>query len=345
MTKWLGKGIFPEGHIILVVGHPGSFKSWWTAQVAIDTAKGRKHLGKFDIEQHPVIYIDEDSPTDVYEDRLRRLAKGAGCKINELPIDRRSNKGFRLFDDKQRQDLIKDIVPGTVIILDSLVKIMAGKNLDTVVKGSQVMGYLTELRDAGATVIVIHHISLKKEVTVGMWNPMAIVLSSTMLISSSDTAFTLLRVPVEEESLFVIMPEPRRVSLKVEKPFGVQLHEKERGAWLTAIEEIPHLPSEDAKLVFQMFPDNSYELTVKELDKKLQEDLTKNRIRLSTTELTKELCLEKRVDPHSQNHAAYYRRHPKFDLLNSYYKKHLVVTERNKTKKRKKVESVKMLKA
>ena len=136
-------------------------------------ARQGKHLGKFDIEpSHKVIYIDEDTPTDVFEERLRRLAKGAGCKIKDLPIDRRSNKGFRLFDDNQRRALINDIVPSTVIILDSLVKIMAGKNLDTVAKASQVMGYLTELRDAGATVIVIHHISLKKEVTIGMWNPM-----------------------------------------------------------------------------------------------------------------------------------------------------------------------------
>jgi len=347
MAKWLSKGIYPERHIILVVGHPGSYKSWLVTQLAIDAAKGgRKHLGKFDIEPgHKVIHIDEDTPTDVYDERYRRLAKGAGCKIKDLSIVRRSNKGFRLFDDKQRRALINDIVPGTIIILDCLVKIMAGKNLDTVTKASEVMGYLTELRDAGATVIVIHHISLKKEVTVGMWNPMAIVLDSTMLISGCDTAFTLLKVPVEEESLFVIMPESRRLSLKVEKPFAVELKEKGGGAWLAAIEEIPYLPSEDAKLIFQMFPDNSSELTIRELDNKLQEDLTKNRIRLATTELAGQLCLERRVDPHSKNHAAYYSRHPKFNLLNNYYKKHLVVTEHNKTKKRKKVKGVKTLKA
>lgn len=138
MTNWIVNGLIPQGHIILVVGQPGNGKSWWMAQLAVDAADGGDHMGEFDVVQCSVIYIDEDTPTDTYEERLARIAVFTGKPIRALPIDHRSMTGFRLSDDKVRQALVNEIQvrnksgKHVLVIIDCLGKMMAGQNLDTV---------------------------------------------------------------------------------------------------------------------------------------------------------------------------------------------------------------------
>lgn len=106
------------------------------------------------------------------------------------------------------------------------------------------MGYLAELRDAGATVIVVHHISLKKKVSADTWNPMELVLNSTIIVSSSDTAFTVIQVPINKPTMFIIKPQARRVSLKYSELFAVKLLEDDSKSFarLLTIDEIPSVP-------------------------------------------------------------------------------------------------------
>lgn len=73
MKRWLVRGLIPQGHIVLVAGQPGNGKSWWVAQLAVDAAEGGKHMCEFDVQECNVIYIDEDTPTNVYEERLSRM--------------------------------------------------------------------------------------------------------------------------------------------------------------------------------------------------------------------------------------------------------------------------------
>lgn len=333
MTKWLVKGLIPEGHVVLVVGQPGNLKSWWIAQLAIDIADGNgKHLDRFEVEKTHVIYIDEDTPVDTYEERLERLACFTGKKLEDLPIDCRPMQRFRLSDDKTRRALIADIKKlktggeKVLVIIDCLVKVFAGENMDTTGKGSEAMGYITELRDAGATVIVVHHMSLKKEADLlKMWDPMTLVLNSTTIVSSSDTAFTVFRVPVKSRTIFVIRPQARRLSLQVEEAFAVELVEDDQKSYalLFTIDEIPRLPSNNAKLIFQFFTAATTQLTVKEIDKKLQDELAKTQIRKALLELVEQKCLEREVNPHDRTHATWYKLHTDINKLNSFYKKYL----------------------
>jgi RecA-family ATPase len=90
MNKWLVHGVVPQNHLVLVAGPPGNGKTWWMNALAIDAAEGTTHLGKFKVEQCSVIYIDEDSPTDVFNTRLERLSVLIGKPLQNLAIDRRS---------------------------------------------------------------------------------------------------------------------------------------------------------------------------------------------------------------------------------------------------------------
>ena len=329
MTNWIVKGLIPQGHIILIAGQPGNGKSWWMAQLAVDAAEGGKHMGELDVQECNVIYIDEDTPTDVYEQRLSRIAPGK--PLNQLAIDRRPMTGFYLFQDVQRQNLVNDIGglgkqgKPVLVIIDCLVKVMAGKNLDTVAGASTVMRYLSELRDAGATVIIVHHISLKKPLNLNAIDIMGQVLNSTILVSSSDTAFAIQKAPIPERTLFYIKPQPRRISLDVDELFAVELVEDNQKtiAALLPFNEIPIVPSDDAKELFELFPDETTGLTVKKIHENLHEDLPKTRIRIGLTELVEQKCLRKIIDPHDKSHSAWYKRHPDFGKLNTFYKDNL----------------------
>ena len=331
MSKWIVEGLIPRGHIVLVAGQPGNGKSWWMAQLAVDAARGGKHMGEFDVEQCNVIYIDEDTPTDVYEERLRRIAFRE--PLSQLPIDQRSMSGFRLFQDIQHKTLIADIrrlhaqsKKPVLLIIDCLVKVMAGKNLDTVAGASSVMNFLSELRDAGATVVVVHHTSLKKTVNLDTTNLMGLVLNSTVLVSSSDTAFIICKAPIPEKIVFLISPESRRVLLNFNEVFAIELIEdaKKNIAALIPFDEVPVAPGDDARQLFQFFPDDNTKLTVKQIYEKLQEDLPRNNIRRGLAELVKRNCLQKSVDPHARSHAVWYQRHPNFDKLSTFYRKELL---------------------
>lgn len=331
MTRWIVKGLIPENHIVLVAGQPGNGKSWWMAQLAIDAAEGEKHMGEFDIQQCNVIYVDEDTPTDVYESRLDRMALGK--PLNQLAIDQRSMTGFYIFQDRQRSKLVNDIKTlGTqgkpvLVIIDCLVKVMAGKNLDSVAGASKVMDYLSELRDAGATVVIVHHMSLKKSLGLNAIDVMGQVLNSTMLVSGTDTAFIIQKAPIPERTIFLIKPQPRRISLEVGELFAVELIEDDEKsiAVLLPLDEVPFVPSNDANQLFQLFPDKSTELTVKQIYENLQEDLPKTGIREGLVELVQQQCLYKTIDPHDRSHVVWYKRHPDFEKLNSFYKQKLVV--------------------
>jgi archaellum biogenesis ATPase FlaH len=329
--KWIIDGLFPEGHLILVVGQPGNGKSWWMAQLAVDAAVGGQHICEFDIQQCSVIYIDEDTPTDTYEERLDRIAEFVNKTIQQLPIDCRSMSGFRLYDNKIRQALVDDIEvlnkngKRVLLIIDCLGKVMAGGELDTTAQATKVMSYLTELRGAGATVIVTHHISLKRQVDLDIWDKMSLVMNSTALVSNCDTAFVVSRVQIRKPTMFVIYPVERRLSLKHDEPFAVELFEDDEQsvAYLLKIDEIPSVPSDNAKKLFKLFTDSATELTVRVIDQHLHRDLSERDIRNGLKELVAKQCLQWAEDRHS-SHRYHYKLHCDFAKLDTFYKKELI---------------------
>jgi len=182
--QWIVDGLIPEGHLVLVVGHPGKGKSWWLSQMAVDVSQGKKHL-THDVTQCSVIYIDEDTPWDVYEKRKMRLAIGEYAE--DLPIDDCSFRGFSLFRDTQtlidKIKILRLLEKHVLVVIDCLGKVTAGADIDKGHVATGVMTCLTNIRNAGATVIVVHHISLKKKVTMEDTDAMSAVLNSTLLIS------------------------------------------------------------------------------------------------------------------------------------------------------------------
>ncbi len=309
--------LIPENMINLLTGKPGSFKSWLMASLAVTTANGEQLFNAYSCERcDRVIYIDEDTPQSLYEQRLEILALG------QIPtsIDQRSMTGFRLVDDQAREALCREIKNLTtqgkkvLVLLDCLAKVAVGLNLDRTEDAVKAMNYLTQIRDAGATVVVSHHTSIHRRGKEPMNN--------TLIKAGSDSVLHVEALPLEDRHIFLVSPDSKRVLLA--QQFAVELEgDAEVWAFMQRINQMPAVPTDDEKLLFRLFPDGTTEWTVKGISESTGRDLPDSRIREALSRLVQERCLERVINPHDRSHAAYYQLHPDFAQLVSVYKQYI----------------------
>ena len=72
--SWAVKGIIPANGVTILSGDSGVGKTWLAVDLGIASALGRKWLGRFTTTPGPVLFIDEESGTDLLAERLRCLA-------------------------------------------------------------------------------------------------------------------------------------------------------------------------------------------------------------------------------------------------------------------------------
>jgi hypothetical protein len=253
MVKWLVEGLIPEEHAVLLLGERHAGKAWLTEQLAVCVASGMRFLDTFQVYQQPVILIDEDSGTESFKRRFYRIARGLDVDLAVLPLLCYSRCGFLLWDDSRRRwlmDLIKQQKGKPLVIIDSMERVMSGKasgNIDTEAEAGALWH---ELRDTGATVMMVHQMSTKKKVHIEDWDVTHLALNSTMLVEGCDTAMVAFRAPTKRTE-FVIKPEGRKVKLKVDRPFSIVSQENEKETWakLVLAEDLIELSGEAEKRV------------------------------------------------------------------------------------------------
>ncbi|MBN2570441.1 MAG: AAA family ATPase [Deltaproteobacteria bacterium] len=308
--------VIPENMLTLLLGRPGSFKSWVMVEIAVQSATGYELFGQFSCQKCSVIYIDEDTPQNLYEQRLEFVALG------QVPscIDQQPMTGFRLVDDTQRNDLCSKISTWqsqgkkVLVLIDCLAKVSVGLNLDKTQDASKVMAYLAQIRDAGATVVVAHHVSIHRQGREPMNN--------TQIKAGTDSIIEVEALRLQNRSIFNVTPVSKRVLLT--EPFSVEII-GDNATWanMSVLDDLPVLPTDDERLLFQLFPDYAQQWTVKQISDSTGKDLPDNRIRDALSQLVKQQCLEKVINPHDRSHAAYYRRHPGFNQLKTIYRQNL----------------------
>ncbi|MCD6567498.1 MAG: AAA family ATPase [Dehalococcoidia bacterium] len=253
MVNWLVDGLIPEGHAVLLLGERHAGKAWLAEQLAVCVASGTRFLDAFNVCQQPVILIDEDSGTGSFKRRFYRLARGLDIDLAVLPLMCYSRCGFLLWDDSRRRwliNLVKQQKGKPLVIIDSMEKVMSEQEVDGADVKTQAGDFWHELRDAGATVLMVHQMSMKKKIHIEDWDVTRLALNSTMLVEGCDTAIVVFRAPTTRTE-FVIKPEGRKVRLKVNRPFSVVLQENERETWakLVLLEDLIELSGEAEKRV------------------------------------------------------------------------------------------------
>ena len=325
-VPWLVDGFIAEGMTNLLLGMPHRGKSWFAEQLAVCVASGHNFLTEFPVEQGSVIFLDEDTPTSVLEWRLERLCSFLNEQLPSLPLDYRSMQGFQLDDVGDLSALKRDIAalsPPVLVIIDCLDSVVG--NLDTnKTDGAKKAGQiLNELKAIGATLLVLHHMSLKGEDDEKVYDSEVDftkrAMGNTKIVANCDTAIGMWRVCEQPSNIFAVRVKPRRVLLDVPERFAIELAEyKDKGsAFLWHCGDVPRAPSDAAIEIFRLFYVNSGKpYTVKEVRHETG-DLLSDR---DTRNALKELDSENVLQMGKKKHNLYkYQLSPGFPRIDTQY--------------------------
>ncbi len=245
MARWLVHGLIPSGSSVALMGQLHSGKAWFAEQLAVSVASGHDFLDTFRVEQQHVILIDEDSGTTSFKRRFYRLARGLNVDLDKVSLECYSRCNFLLYDDERREwlrSLIKKQRGTPLVIIDNLERIMGGASVETSGPDSPLHSFCHELRDAGATLMVVHQTGARQQTRVEDWDVRKEAEGFTVLVECFDLALAIFRAPTVHTE-FVVKPIPRESGIALTRPFSIALNEDNEQTWarLSVIDDLPEL--------------------------------------------------------------------------------------------------------
>lgn len=150
LIEWVVIGLIPLYAVILFFARGGIGKSTLMMMLAGCVASGRAFLG-FPVKQRAVIYVDFENSLAVLSERLRSVG------ADEVLFWSSADSPARL-DETEAQHYfdILELYPGSLFIFDTLRSSQGGDENDSK-HMAEMMAVFRNLRDKGATVIVLHH--------------------------------------------------------------------------------------------------------------------------------------------------------------------------------------------
>jgi len=151
--SWIVEEMIPIEGSMFLTGEPGLYKSWLALHIAIAVYNGDPVFGQFKTTKGNVLYMDEENPTYLVQDRLRKY----GGENSDILFMIRS--GFRIDNDKHMQHL-GDIIRNNnikLVIFDSFIRFHdQDENSATGIAriNRQVTKYLL---NNGASALYLHH--------------------------------------------------------------------------------------------------------------------------------------------------------------------------------------------
>lgn len=147
---WLIIGLIPEGAVTLFFGRGGIGKTTLAMQLLDAISRGAEIFGR-QATQRPVICVDFENSLAVLAERCRNIGANNVLFLDSGSNPPRLDRG----ECSQYLDLLEQY-PGAVFVFDTLRSSQSGDENDSQAM-TKVMDFLRRLRDAGATVIVLHH--------------------------------------------------------------------------------------------------------------------------------------------------------------------------------------------
>jgi archaellum biogenesis ATPase FlaH len=148
-VEWLLDGLIPKGAITLVFCPGGGGKTWLMMQLARAIATGEP-FGELQTIQTPVYFIDFENPLSVVKERRLKIGPATDFYYWHLSCP----TGPRKLDGTDWEDY-KQLPPG-LIIFDTLRASHSGDE-NSSKDMALVLSRLKELREAGFTIVILHH--------------------------------------------------------------------------------------------------------------------------------------------------------------------------------------------
>lgn len=233
MASWLVEDLIPLGHFILFISQSGVGKSLVAEGLAATIVHGQQFLGRPTVEGD-VLLIDQDTPRDVLERRLKMFSCGLGSNPKHRLYVHSQEDLSLAYDQPGFESSLVNIIqsyPSVVlVIIDSLLSVCSKINPDK----AQDMMVLAKLKSdclkPNLTIIINHHISEKKDLSASnlmTGNPRSLAMCSSVINQQADTYFILApnKQSAKLEEL-VVRPIAKRQSLSG-KPYILKLVETE----------------------------------------------------------------------------------------------------------------------
>ncbi len=147
--EWLIEGIIPKGAVSLLFGRGGIGKTTLALQICDAIASGGSFLG-IPAEKTPVIYVDYENSLAILVDRLKKVG---GEQILFWTAD---DSPAQLDKDPQAYVNLLKNHSNALLIFDTLRSAQTGDENESR-SMALVMQTLRQLRDQGATIILLHH--------------------------------------------------------------------------------------------------------------------------------------------------------------------------------------------
>ena len=144
--------LVPENAVILFYAKGGSGKSTLATQIGAAVESGEPFMG-LPTSKRPVVVLDHENPKAVLKKRIDAIPGAGGIYFwtadsNPPQLDKRG-----WIELKQ---LVQTLV-NPLVIIDTLSSACSSLDISSNKDYAQVMSRIVEIRDAGATVILLHH--------------------------------------------------------------------------------------------------------------------------------------------------------------------------------------------
>lgn len=159
-VEWLVKDLIPLQTLVLLVGKPGSYKSWLALDLARAVSRGEAFAQMPTGPARHVLYVDFENAKNVIAKRRDRLRIADTPRL--LYWGRWCSLKFpqQIDTSKELEEFITETQP--LIIFDSLVRFHRVDENDNT-QMARVMNNFLKLARQGATVVLLHHAGKDKE--------------------------------------------------------------------------------------------------------------------------------------------------------------------------------------
>lgn len=187
--------LIPKNTLILVGGRPSSFKSMFTLSLVLAISKGVNYMDQFETNKgQKVLLYDLENGKRVMHRRIKYLING-NAALDKSP--------FELCFDFDKENIEKEREFASkydLIILDSYRRFLKGEENSSEITDAFYRYFLKPLRDAGKTIIIIHHFRKTKPENLTDEDVESLFRGSSDLPAQVDLIFGLLKSSEEVEN-------------------------------------------------------------------------------------------------------------------------------------------------
>ena len=188
-TRWLYEPWIGRDALTLLLGEGGSSKTWISLSLGLAAASHLPWLGLPASELHAVLYIDEHGQTAETVRRVQRL-RNAYSTDNAVPesFGHVAPCGLHIDNPRHYSAIVETALSlkAGLIIFDALIRLHTKEEQDNTGM-AEIMGLFRGLmRDTGAGVVILHHLSKPNEQNWG--NFLLRARGASEIINASDIA-------------------------------------------------------------------------------------------------------------------------------------------------------------